>query len=75
MKNKIFIILTIIWMTLIFYMSHQPATVSSTQSNKIIHTTKKIIKNEEIKNKINSFIFKFLIYWQVKKLLKKNLNH
>ncbi|WP_303737735.1 hypothetical protein [Methanobrevibacter millerae] len=27
------------------------------------------------KNKTNSFIFKFLIYWQVKKLLKENLNH
>ena len=27
------------------------------------------------KNKTNSFTFKFLIYWQVKKLLKENLNH
>jgi len=56
MKNKIFIILTIIWMMLIFYMSHQVVTVSSTQSNKVIHTIKKITKNEEIKNKINSFV-------------------
>lgn len=56
MKNKIFIILTIIWMMLIFYMSHQPAIISSTQSNKVIHTIKKVTKNEEIKNKINSFV-------------------
>ena len=56
MKNKIFIIVTIIWMMLIFYMSHQSATISSTQSNKVIHTIKKITKNEEIKNKINSFV-------------------
>ena len=27
------------------------------------------------KNKTNPFTFKFLIYWQVKKLLKENLNH
>ena len=37
-------------------MSHQIATVSSTQSNKVIHTIKKVTKNEEIKNKINSFV-------------------
>lgn len=56
MKNKIFLILTIIWMMLIFYMSHQPAKISSTQSNKVIHTIKRVTKNEEIKNKINYFV-------------------
>lgn len=56
MKNKIFIILTIMWIMLIFYMSHQPSLVSSTQSNKVIHTIREITKNKEIKNKINSFV-------------------
>lgn len=36
MKKKLFIILTIIWMALIFYMSNQPADISSEQSSSVI---------------------------------------
>ena len=32
MKKKIFLVLTFIWMIFIFYMSHQPATISASQS-------------------------------------------
>ena len=55
MKNKIYILIAILWMGFIFYMSHQPAKVSKEQSNKVIHVIKKVSKNEEIKNNINSF--------------------
>ncbi|MGL6106421.1 VanZ family protein [Romboutsia sp.] len=37
MRKKIFVVLTILWMTMIFYMSNQPATVSTEQSNSTIN--------------------------------------
>ncbi len=40
----------------IFYMSHQPAKISSAQSDNVMHVIKKVSKSEEIKNNINSFI-------------------
>lgn len=36
MRKKIFIILTILWMAMIFYMSNQPAAASTVQSNNAI---------------------------------------
>lgn len=43
-------------MGFIFYMSHQPAKISSAQSDNVMHVIKKVSKSEEIKNNINSFI-------------------
>lgn len=56
MRKKVCILLAIFWMGFIFYMSHQPAKVSTVQSNKVIHVIKKVSKSDEIKKKINSFI-------------------
>ena len=56
MKNKIFILLAILWMGFIFYMSHQPANISTVQYNKVIYIIKMVSKSENIKNNINSFI-------------------
>lgn len=36
MRKKIFIVLTVLWMALIFYLSNQPASVSTEQSNSAI---------------------------------------
>lgn len=56
MRKKICILLAILWMGFIFYMSHQPAKISSVQSDNVMHVIKKVSKSEEIKNNINSFI-------------------
>lgn len=56
MKKKICILLAVLWMGFIFYMSHQPAKISSVQSDNVVHIIKKVSKNEEIENNINSFI-------------------
>ena len=32
MKKRIFLVLTLVWMIFIFYLSHQPATISASQS-------------------------------------------
>lgn len=40
--KKISIVLVILWMGVIFYFSNQPATVSTSQSNKVIHALDKI---------------------------------
>lgn len=32
MRKRIFLVLTLVWMAFIFYLSHQPATVSASQS-------------------------------------------
>ena len=32
MRKRIFLVLTLIWMIFIFYLSHQPATISASQS-------------------------------------------
>ena len=54
--KKICILFAVLWMGFIFYMSHQPAKVSSVQSNNVVHVIKKVSMSEEIKNNINSFI-------------------
>lgn len=36
MKKKMYLVLTLIWMGIIFYMSNQPATVSAAQSGGVI---------------------------------------
>ena len=56
MKKKICILFAVLWMGFIFYMSHQPAKISSAQSDNVMHVIKKVSKSEEIKNNINSFI-------------------
>ena len=56
MKKKICILFAVLWMGFIFYMSHQPAKISSAQSDNVVHIIKKVSKNEEIENNINSFI-------------------
>ena len=56
MRKKICILFAVLWMGFIFYMSHQPAKISSVQSNNVVHVIKKVSKNEGIKNNINSFI-------------------
>ena len=56
MKKKICILFAVLWMGFIFYMSHQPAKISSVQSDNVMHVIKKVSKSEEIKNNINSFI-------------------
>ena len=56
MRKKICILFAVLWMGFIFYMSHQPAKISSVQSNNVVHIIKKVSKSEEIKNNINSFI-------------------
>lgn len=37
MRKKVFIVLTILWMAMIFYMSNQPAEISTEQSNSAIN--------------------------------------
>ena len=32
MRKRIFLVLTLVWMVFIFYLSHQPATISASQS-------------------------------------------
>ena len=56
MRKKICILFAVLWMGFIFYMSHQPAKISSAQSDNVMHIIKKVSKSEEIKNNINSFI-------------------
>lgn len=56
MRKKSCILFAILWMAFIFYMSHQPAKISSVQSDNVVHVIKKVSKNEEIENNINSFI-------------------
>lgn len=56
MRKKICILFAVLWMGFIFYMSHQPAKISSVQSDNVVHIIKKVSKSEEIKNNINSFI-------------------
>ena len=56
MKKKICILFAVLWMGVIFYMSHQPAKISSVQSDNVVHIIKKVSKSEEIENNINSFI-------------------
>ena len=56
MRKKICILLAVLWMGFIFYMSHQPAKISSAQSDNVVHIIKKVSKSEEIENNINSFI-------------------
>lgn len=53
--KKICILFAVLWMGVIFYMSHQPAKISSVQSNNVMHIIKKVSKSEEVKNNINSF--------------------
>ena len=50
MKKKICILFAVLWMGFIFYMSHQPAKISSAQSDNVMHVIKKVSKSEEIKN-------------------------
>ena len=52
MKKKICILFAVLWMGFIFYMSHQPAKISSVQSNNVVNIIKKVSKSEEIKNNI-----------------------
>ena len=56
MRKKSCILFAVLWMGFIFYMSHQPAKISSAQSDNVMHVIKKVSKSEEIKNNINSFI-------------------
>ena len=37
MRRKIFLVLSILWMCVIFYMSNQPATISSNHSGNVIN--------------------------------------
>ena len=37
MKRKIFLVLSILWMCVIFYMSNQPAAISSAHSGGVIN--------------------------------------
>lgn len=37
MSKKIYLVLTVLWMSFIFYMSNQPATISSAQSGDVIN--------------------------------------
>lgn len=53
--KKICILFAVLWMGVIFYMSHQPAKISSVQSDNVMHVIKKVSKSEGIKNNINSF--------------------
>lgn len=46
--KKISILLVILWMGVIFYFSNQPATVSTSQSNKVIHALDKISEDSTI---------------------------
>ncbi|CED94261.1 VanZ family protein [Romboutsia ilealis] len=55
MRKKSCILLVVLWMGFIFYMSHQPAKISSVQSDNVMHVIKKVSKSEGIKNNINSF--------------------
>ena len=54
MMKKICILFAVLWMGFIFYMSHQPAKISSVQSDNVVHVIKKVSKNEGIKNNINT---------------------
>lgn len=45
--KKISILLVIIWMGIIFYFSNQEATVSTTQSDKVINFVNVIAKNNK----------------------------
>jgi VanZ family protein len=52
--KKISIILVLLWMSTIFYFSNQPATISTTQSDKVINTINIIVKdNKVIKSILN----------------------
>lgn len=48
--KKISIVLVILWMGVIFYFSNQPATVSTIQSNKVIHILDKISEDSVLGN-------------------------
>ena len=45
MKKKICILFAVLWMGFIFYMSHQPAKISSAQSYNVMHVIKKVLIN------------------------------
>ncbi len=52
--KKISIILVLLWMSTIFYFSNQPATISTTQSDKVISTINIMVKdNKVMKNILN----------------------
>ena len=42
MRKKIFLVLTFIWMIFIFYLSHQPATISASQSGGFMNMLTKL---------------------------------
>ncbi|WP_042273213.1 VanZ family protein [[Clostridium] dakarense] len=48
--KKISIVLVILWMGVIFYFSNQPAIVSTTQSDKVIHVLDKISEDSVLGN-------------------------
>ena len=42
MRKRIFLVLTLVWMMFIFYLSHQPATVSASQSGGFMNMLTKL---------------------------------
>lgn len=62
MKNKKFFILALLWMAMIFYMSNQPAHISSAQSSGVIEMLSGIpIVGNVIKKMIELDIAQFII--------------
>lgn len=52
--KKISIVLVLLWMSTIFYFSNQPATISTTQSDRVINTINIMVKdNRVIKDIVN----------------------
>lgn len=46
--KKISIVLVLLWMSTIFYFSNQPATISTTQSDRVINTINIIVKDNRV---------------------------
>lgn len=46
--KKISIVLVLLWMSTIFYFSNQPATISTTQSDKVINTINIMVKDNRV---------------------------
>lgn len=50
--KKISIVLVLLWMSTIFYFSNQPATISTTQSDKVINTINIMVKENRVMKSI-----------------------
>ncbi|MDK2561964.1 VanZ family protein [Romboutsia sedimentorum] len=46
--KKISIVLVLLWMSTIFYFSNQPATISTTQSDRVINTINIMVKDNRV---------------------------